>query len=127
MSVGQQTLQLVMVVLNIAQVVPALGDRPAKSYLKISVFFSGKLWISLANVSYVILVIESISIPAEGFGEEISRSRLTDELGHSEKARDRLSKGFKKFDFLYLASFLAIVTGWRSCFPIAAASDDVRN
>jgi hypothetical protein len=51
-------------------------------------FLRGELRVLLTHMSNVELVIELISIPAEGFSEEIRGCSLADEVGYSEETCD---------------------------------------
>ncbi len=68
---SEHALKLLAVILDVAQVVSALGDGSTEPLLEPRKFSHGELRVLLTHMSDVELVIESISIPAKGFSEEI--------------------------------------------------------
>lgn len=76
---GEHALKLLMVVVNVAQITSTLRDGSTEPLLKPRKFFRGQLRVLLTHMSNVKLIIEVISIPANGFGKEICGRSLADE------------------------------------------------
>lgn len=124
---SEYALELLTVVLDVAQVVSALGDGSTESLLEPCKFLRGEFRILLTHMSDVELVIESISISAEGFSEEICGCSLADEAGYSEETCDASPKFLEKFRFFVLIFPVAVIIRCRSYFPFALSRDDVQD
>lgn len=123
---SEHTLKLPAVVLNVAQVVSALGDCSTEPPLKPCKFFRGELRVLLTHMSDVELVIESISIPAEGSSKEIRGCSLADEAGYSEETCDTGPQFLEKFRFFVLVFVLVIIMRRRSYLSFALSGDDIQ-
>lgn len=120
-------LKLLAVVLDVAQVVLALGDRSTETPPEPRKFLRGELGVLLTYMSDIELVIESISIPGEGFCEEIRGCSLADEAGYSEETCDAGAKFLKKFHFFVLVFLVTLIIKCRSCLPFALSGDDLQD
>jgi hypothetical protein len=95
--------------LDVAQIVPALGDRDTEFLPEPQEVLGGQLRVLLADMGNVKLVVESISIPTEGPSKEICGGGLTNYAGYPEKPCDASSDFTKKFGFLILAFSVTVV------------------
>lgn len=121
---SEHTLKFLAVVLDVAQVVSALGDGSTEPLLEPRKLLCGELRVLLTYMSDVELVIESISVPAEGFGEEIGGCSLADEAGYSKETCDTGPKFPEKFRFFVFVFFLAIIMRCRSYLSFALSRED---
>lgn len=78
-------------------------------------------------MSDVELVIESISIPAEGFSKDISERSPADEGGYSEQACDTGLKFLAKFCFFDLVFSVAGIKRRRSYVPLTFSRDNFQD
>lgn len=124
---SKHALKLLAVVLGVAQVVSALGDGSTEPLLEPRKFLRGELWVLLTHMSDVELVIESISIPAESFSEEIRGCSLADEAGYSEETCDAGPNFLEKFRFFVLIFLVAVIMGCGGYLPFALSGDDLQN
>lgn len=116
--------ELVAVVLDVAQVVSALGDGAAEPLLEPLKFYRGEFRVLLTHMSDVKLVIESIAIPAESFSEEIRGCSVADEAGCSEETCDAVPNFLEKLHFFILVFPVAVI---RSYLSFALSGDDLQN
>ena len=124
---SEHALKLLVVVLDVAQVVSALGDGSTEPLLEPRKFLCGELRVLLTHVSDVKLVIESISIPTESFSKEIRGCSLADEAGYSEETCDAGPNSLEKFRFFILVFLVAVIMRCRSYLPFALSGDDLQN
>ena len=104
-----------------------LGDGSTEPLLEPRKFPRGKLWVLLTHMSDVELVIESISIPAESFSEEIRGCSLADKAGYSKETCDAGPNFLKKFRFFVLVFLVAVIMRCRSYLSFALSRDDLQN
>ena len=122
---NEYALELLAVVSDVAQVVSALCDGLTEPLLEPRTFFCGELGVLLTHMSDIILVIESISIPAESFSKEIRGCSLADEVGYSEETCNAGPNFLKKFRFFVLVFLAVIIMRRRSYRPFALSRDDL--
>lgn len=123
----EHALKLLVVVSDVAQVVSALGDGSTEPLPEPRKFFRGELRVLLAHMSDVKLVIESITISAEGFSKEIRGCSLADEAGYSEETSYADPKFLEKFRFFVLVFLVAVIMRCRSYLTFALSGDDLQD